>query len=88
MQGEAQVGAKNGMGKESAVIVGLWKEEMLENENESEWKWHFVERKEKIKMPTVRLKVIQNGKDGKKSKNRRMILYRRNTESEQVILYK
>lgn len=40
-----------------------------------------MERKEKIKMPTARLKGIQNIKEGKKSKNGRMILYERNTEN-------
>ena len=37
LQGEAQVGESR-TGKESAVIVGARKEEMLENENESEGK--------------------------------------------------
>ena len=49
---------------------------MRVNGNDILWR----ERK-KIKMPTARLKVIQNGKERKKSKNRRVILYRRNTEN-------
>lgn len=40
-----------------------------------------MERKEEIKMPRARLKVIQNCKERKESKTRVAILFGRNTGS-------